>query len=376
MREDAASDRTGQACADAGEAIAETRRMLAALDAGRAACAALIAGSSDPVEVTAAERRMADAQRDLRDTLAALTRAAAALENVEAAIVVGGLAAAPDPGPPRQAAARHRRARIPGPRDPATQAPRLRVVRNLIPAPVLAFAARHGLTAWHLAIAAGLAGTALAVAGPHLAGRHAPALAAAGRGGSLGLASASPVPAGAGKTTRRTVGPVSDADTSSLALLALGLPATPGTQTAAPAATAAPGPSPAASSPSPGFLLISPADGLDLGSLASGAVTLTAWGGPVTWQALTPPDGITVAPSSGTLQPGRRVTLQITLSSLLALAAGSDTVTIATGADATTTQDITLTWTGPPSPSPSPTGPLPSVSATATALGVTTAAGV
>jgi DNA-directed RNA polymerase specialized sigma24 family protein len=121
-----------------------------------------------------------------------------------------------------------------------------------------------------------------------------------------------------------------------------------------------PGPSrPSASTPPPlsGRLQVSPTQ-LGLGAGSTGEITLTADGGPVAWSAQTSSPDLTLSATGGTVQPGRPVTVTVTVSRAQD-ASGQAAIAFAPGGDT-----VTITWSSPVSnpPPPPPTAtPTPTV---------------
>ena len=106
-----------------------------------------------------------------------------------------------------------------------------------------------------------------------------------------------------------------------------------------------------------GTLTLSPVS-ISLGTGSTGALTLTAAGGPANWSASAPPFQVSLSSEEGTLQAGQSVTLEITVGR--SPAAGSAAISIES--PPSPPQTVEVSWTTQPilsSSAPPPTTPPP-----------------
>ncbi len=174
--------------------------------------------------------------------------------------------------------------------------------------------------------AAVAAGVTLAVLPPHHPGGH-----RAGGGPAVAAGGTSPAAGGSRRPTAHRPGATGLPRANAVATVGPGVtsrgrvpgpgPGTAAARTSPPAS--APGPASAtptatASATTAGTLTVSPAT-LDLTPPATGTITLTASGGPVTWSVSEPPGmekKVAVTPMSGTLAAGQTATLTVTAGGL------------------------------------------------------------
>jgi RNA polymerase sigma factor (sigma-70 family) len=188
------------------------------------------------------------------------------------------------------------------------------------------------------------AGVTLAVVPPHHPGGH-----RAGGGPAVAAGGTSPAATGTQPPATRVPGA---ADPSRASVVAtVGASATPGGRTAGPNPSAVAARTSAPASPSPsatasatasteaGTLTVSPAT-LGVEPPASGTITLTASGGPVSWSVSEPPGlekKVVVAPMSGTLAAGGTTAVTVTVDGPgkprvhLTFSPGGTTVTVEIG---------------------------------------------
>jgi DNA-directed RNA polymerase specialized sigma24 family protein len=108
--------------------------------------------------------------------------------------------------------------------------------------------------------------------------------------------------------------------------------------------------------PPAGQLQASPGD-LDLGTGSTGAITLTASGGPVTWSASTASADLTLSSEGGAIPAGQQATVTVTVSRAQD-PSGQTTITFSPGGET-----VSVSWSAPASTSPPPS-PAPTVTPT------------
>jgi hypothetical protein len=262
---------------------------------------------------------------------------------------VPDLAPVPEPDP----ASRRHRHRASRKRD-TSQPPLMRSVKGMIPLGAIGAAARHSWPAAHPALAGTIATAAVGIAAttaavvPNsaatfgLGGGSAPAPAAS-------IWSAVPVPAGGPGRIASAVTHPGNARTLTL----LAPPTVPAYDPPAPdGGSQDPGPqSPSLPVPVPQVSLIVTGS-LDLGAGSSGQIRLTAFGGPVSWQASASAAGMNLDVASGTLAAGHSATIGVSIIADLQALAGPGSVTITYGGGKTAV--VSVSWTTVPLPLPSP----------------------
>lgn len=315
------------------------------------------AGETGDTPRILAVRQVADVQADLRGLRKELSAATEA-ERLRASVGLSAeldqmYAAAEVPAPVRRRASHRAPRQNPGQLKLLGLAP--------VPAPVAAFAFRHGLTGWH-AVAAGTAatvigGTALAGGVIAFAPSNSPHGAASSPNPAASVVAA--VPVTPGSFTSPLPSASQKASTNGQGWVAAPIP--PPLPGSGPASPQGQSPQGEPSSQAAVHATLSVQGALDLGTLGTGTLEISASDGSgwLSWSASSDTAGVILGDSHGVLRGGQSASVTVSVTSALQALTGPATVTVRTGSGQVV--QVQVTWTLVPLPLPSLPDPLPSL---------------